>query len=249
MTDKKKQYVQKTASSFRSFSQRADAPKTAETVIPIDIIDQQGRNYTLRNAEGLQLRIDESLIVDNGLHIDAQAGKLLVPESLVRAWFEPIRRERQQQEEQRLQDLFAESVPLIWRQRERILADPQLFGARTPMRIRMAYVSMKDSGPYPLGVVVRAWTEYEERYMRICPKCGGRMLIYSFSGSPLSGRSSHSATCTACDYQQYHVDEGSFGSLASPIMRIASQYQDLPKDDALSVKEAMALLSKRKSLR
>lgn len=239
MTDKKKQYVQKTASSFRSFSQRADAPKTAETVIPIDIIDQQGRNYTLWNAEGLQLRIDESLIVDNGLHIDAQAGKLLVPESLVRAWFEPIRRERQQQEEQRLQDLFAESVPLIWRQRERILADPQLFGARTPMRIHMAYVSMKDSGPYPLGVVVRAWTEYEERYMRICPKCGGRMLVYSFSGSPLSGRSSHSATCTACGYQHHHVDEGSFGRLASPIMRIASEYRDLPKDDALPFEEAI----------
>lgn len=245
MTDKKKQYTQKTATSFRTFGQRADAPKTAEAVIPIAIIDQQGRNYTLRNVEGLQLRIDESLIIDNGLHIDAQARKLLVPESLVRAWFEPIRRERQKREEQRLQDLFAESVPLIWRQRERILADLQLFGVRTPMRIRMAYVSMRDSGPYPLGVVVRAWTEYEERYMRICPKCGGQMLIYSFSGSPLSGRSSHSATCTACSYQQHHVDEGSFGRLASPIMLIASEYQDLPKDDALSLEEAINLLKHR----
>lgn len=239
MTDKKKQYVQKTAPSFRTFSQRVDVPKTAEAVILIDIIDRQGRNYTLRNAEGLQLRIDESLIVDNGLHIDAQAGKLLVPESLVRAWFEPIRREQQKREEQRLLNLFAESVPLIWRQRERILADPQLFGARTPMRIRMAYVSMRNSGPYPLGVVVRAWTEHEERYTRVCPKCGGRMLIYSFSGSPLSGRSSHSATCTACGYQQHHVDEGSFGRLASPITRIASQYRDLPKGDALSLEEAI----------
>ena len=242
MTDKKKQYTQKTATSFRTFGQRADAPKTAEAVIPIAIIDQQGRNYTLRNVEGLQLRIDESLIIDNGLHIDAQAGKLLVPESLVRAWFEPIRRERQKREEQRLQDLFAESVPLIWRQRERILADPQLFGVRTPMRIRMAYVSMRDSGPYPLGVVVRAWTEYEERYTRVCPKCGGQMLIFSFSGSPLSGRSSHSATCTACGCQQRHVDEGSFGRLASPITRIAGQYRDLPKDDALPFEEAINLL-------
>lgn len=242
MTDKKKQYTQKTATSFRTFGQRADAPKTAEAVIPIAIIDQQGRNYTLRNVEGLQLRIDESLIIDNGLHIDAQAGKQLVPESLVRAWFEPIRRERQKREEQRLQDLFAESVPLIWRQRERILADPQLFGVRTPMRIRMAYVSMRDSGPYPLGVVVRAWTEYEERYTRVCPKCGGQMLIFSFSGSPLSGRSSHSATCTACGYQQRHVDEGSFGRLASPITRIAGQYRDLPKDDALPFEEAINLL-------
>ena len=242
MTDKKKQYTQKTATSFRTFGQRADAPKTAEAVIPIAIIDQQGLNYTLRNVEGLQLRIDESLIIDNGLHIDAQAGKLLVPESLVRAWFEPIRRERQKREEQRLQDLFAESVPLIWRQRERILADPQLFGVRTPMRIRMAYVSMRDSGPYPLGVVVRAWTEYEERYTRVCPKCGGQMLIFSFSGSPLSGRSSHSATCTACGYQQRHVDEGSFGRLASPITRIAGQYRDLPKDDALPFEEAINLL-------
>lgn len=242
MTDKKDRYAQKTEVSFRTFSQRADAPKTAETVIPIDIIDRQGRNYTLRNAEGLQSRIDESLIIDNGLHIDAQAGKLLVPKSLVRAWFESIRRGRQKREKQRLRDLFAESGPLIWHHRDRILADPQLFGARTPMRIRMAYVSMKDSGPYPLGVVVRAWTEYEERYTRVCPKCGGRMLIYSFSGSPLSGRSSHSATCTACGYRQLYVDEGSFGRLASPIMRIASQYHDLPKDDALSLEEAVNLL-------
>lgn len=249
MTDKKKQYAQKTTTSFRTFSQRADAPKTAETIIPIDIVDRQGRNYTLRNAEGLQLRINESLVVDNGLHMDAQAGKLLVPESLVRGWFEPIHREQQKREEQRLQDLFAASVPLVWHHRERILADPQIFGARTPMRIRMAYVSMKDSGPYPLGVVVRAWTEYEERYTRVCPKCGGQMLIFSFSGSPLSGRSSHSATCTACGYQQRHVDEGSFGRLASPITRIAGQYRDLPKDDALSLEEAMALLNKRKSLR
>lgn len=239
MTDKKKQYVQKTAPSFRTFSQRADAPKTAEAFIPIDIVDRQGRNYTLQNAEGLQLRIEESLIVDNGLHIDAQAGKLLVPESLVRAWFEPIRREQQKREEQRVQDLFAASVPLIWRQRERILANPQLFGTRTPMRIRMAYVSMKDSGPYPLGVVVRAWTEYEERYTRVCPKCGGQMLIYSFSGSPLSGRSSHSATCTACGCRQLHVDEGSFGSLASPIMRLAGEYRGLPTDNALSFEEAI----------
>lgn len=239
MTDKKKQYAQKTATSFRAFSQRADTPKTAEAVIPIDIVDRQGRNYTMQNAEGLQLRIDESLIVDNGLHIDAQAGKLLVPESLVRAWFEPIRQGQQKREEQRLLNLFAASVPLIWRQRERILADPQLFGARTPMRIRVAYVSMKDSGPYPLGVVVRAWSEYAENYTRVCPKCGGRMLIYSFSGSPLSGSSSYSATCTACGYQQLHVDEGCFGRLASPIMRIASQYRDLPKGDALSLEEAI----------
>lgn len=143
------------------------------------------------------------------------------------------------QAQERQWNLFAEAVPLFWHHRDRILADPQLFGARTPIHIRMAYVSMKDSGPYPLGVVVRAWSEYAENYTRVCPKCGGQMLIYSFSGSPLSGRSSHSATCTACGYRQLHVDEGSFGRLASPIMRIASEYRDLPKGDALSFEEAI----------
>lgn len=146
------------------------------------------------------------------------------------------------QEQERQWNLFGEAVPLIWRHREGILADPQLFRARTPMRIHMAYVLMKDSGPYPLGVVVRAWTEYEERYARVCPKCGGRMLIYSFSGSPLSGRSSHSATCTACGYRQLHVDEGSFGRLATPIMQLAGQYRDLRPDDGLSFEEALAKL-------
>ena len=146
------------------------------------------------------------------------------------------------QAQERQWNLFAEAVPLFWHHRDRILADPQLFGARTPIHIRMAYVAMKVSGPYPLGVVVRAWSEYAENYTRVCPKCGGQMLIYSFSGSPLSGRSSHSATCTACGYRQLHVDEGSFGRLASPIMRIASEYRDLPEDDALSLEEAVNLL-------
>lgn len=47
--------------------------------------------------------------------------------------------------------LFAEALPLIWRRRERILADARLFGSLTPMRILMACVSMKDSGPYGCG--------------------------------------------------------------------------------------------------
>ncbi len=241
MTDRKQHSPkqQQAETSFRTFSRQADAPRPDEKIIPTAIVERQGRIYTLQDREGLQHRIDESLITDNGLHIDARSGALLVPESLVRAWFEPVRRERQRQEEQRLWDLFAESVPLFWRHGERILTDPQLFAARTPMRITMAYGSMKDSGPYPLGVVVRAWSEYEENYTRVCPKCGGQMLIHSFSGSPLSGRSSHSATCTACGNQQRHVDEGSFGRLAAPITHIASQYRDLPQDNTMSLEQAI----------
>lgn len=221
---------------------KTDVSGTAESLISVDIIDRQGRTYTLQDAGGLQIQIDESLITDNGLHIDAHTGKLLVPESLDRVWFDTARRDIRQRDEQRLMDLFAASVPLVWHHRERIMADPQLFGASTPMCIRAAYVSMEDAGPYPLGVVVRAWSEYEENYTRVCPECGGRMLICSFSGSPLSGRSSHSATCTVCGYRQHHVDEGSFGRLASPIMRIAGQYRELPQDDALSLDEAIGIL-------
>lgn len=244
MNDKNITYSQKhqTETSFRTFCQLTDTTKPTETVVPIDIIEHQGEKYTLQNAEGLQVQIDEALITDNSLSIDVLSEKLLVPESLVRAWFGPIRKKRQQQEEQRLWELFAVSVPLFWHHRKRILTDPELFGARTPMRINMAYIAMKNSGPYPLGVVVRAWTEHGENYTRTCPKCGGQMLIHSFAGSPLSGCSSYSATCTECGHRKLHATDSILSHLATPIMNIDSQYSELMQNDALSLNEAIERL-------
>lgn len=215
-------------------NRRGDDP--TERILPVDIVDRQGRNYTLRTDEGLQARIDESVITANGLSIDARAGKLLVPEPLARTLFEPARRERRQ----RQWELFADAVPLIWRHRQRILADPQLAAVRTPMRVVAAYTAIRHGGPYPLGIVIRAWTELEEVYTCTCPKCGGKMVIFSFSGSPLSGRSSHSAVCTACGHRQLHVDGDDFGRLTAPIVRMASRSGGPDSESgSLSLEEAV----------
>lgn len=221
-------------SRLPSGANRRDCDPT-ERILPVDIVDRQGRSYTLRTDEGLQAKIDESVIATNGLCIDARAGKLLVPESLVRTLFEPARRERRQ----RQWELFADAVPLIWRHRQRILADPQLAAVRTPMRVVAAYTALPNSGPYPLGIVIRVWTEHEEAYTCTCPKCGGKMVIFSFSGSPLSGRSSHSAVCTACGYRQLHVDDGNFGRLAAPIQRLAGSDGQGFESGSLSLEEAI----------
>lgn len=206
-----------------------------ERILPVEIVDRQGRSYTLQTDEGLRVKIDESVITANGLCIDARAGQLLAPESLVRRLFEPARRAR----EQRQWELFADAVPLIWRHRRRILADPQLAAVLTPMRVVAAYTAIRHGGPYTLEMVIRAWTEHEEVYTCTCPKCGGRMVIYSFAGSPLSGRSSHSAVCTACGCRQLHVDGGNFGRLTAPFVRMASRSGRPPEGGAPSLEEAI----------
>ena len=147
---------------------------------------------------------------------------------------------KDKQTHERQWELFAEAVPLIWHQRERILTDPQLFGARTPMRIRMAYVSMKDSGPYPLGVVVQAWSQ-DSIYQRRCPKCSGMGLIYTFGGSILSGSVRYGAVCTDCG-RQWSDSDCNFRGLLWPLRGLAEKYDGQERDDVYSLEEAIAAL-------
>ena len=234
--------LQENTSSFQTFCQRTGHPSTAEPTIEVPIVEHTGCTYTLGNEENLPIYIHESLIIDNGLIHDPSRNRLRVSQSLYNTWLQTARNEALRTERDRLWSIYTENIPLFWRHREEILTDQHMFYAQTPFQVDTAYVSLAHSGPFRLGVLVRAWVDHEEIYTRTCQVCGGTLLIYSFAGSPLSGRSRHSAACTDCGYQRRHVEEGSFGHLASPIMRIAGEYQALLHDDILSLEEAISRL-------
>lgn len=140
-------------------------------------------------------------------------------------------------------NLYAESVPLFWRHRTRIVADMRLFWVSTPVRVGMVGLWPSASMACPLGVMVRAWSEYGDVYTAACPECGGLMLLYSFAGSPLSGRSRHSKVCVVCGYRQTHVDDGMFGRLVAPIVHIANRNGGLPPCDVPSLDEVVGHLA------
>lgn len=231
--------LQENTSSFQAFCQRTGHPSTAEPTIEVPIVEHTGCTYTLGNEENLPIYIHESLIIDNGLIHDPSRNRLRVSQSLYNTWLQTARNEALHTERDRLWSIYTENIPLFWRHREEILADQRMFYAQTPFQVDTAYVSLAHSGPFHLGVLVRAWVDHEEIYTRTCLVCGGTLLIYSFAGSPLSGRSSHSAVCTDCGYRQLHVRDGIFASLATPIMRIAAQYTDLAPTVALSLEKVI----------
>ena len=65
---------------------KTNRQKPAEAAIAVPIVRYDGSEYTLQNEERLQVCIDRSLIIDNGLTFDLQ-NRLLIPESLYDIWF------------------------------------------------------------------------------------------------------------------------------------------------------------------
>jgi len=145
-------------------------------------------------------------------------------------------------ERERLWAVYEANIPLFWRCRERIAADLRLFFAQTPFKVHAAYIDFPHSGPYPLGVIVRAWMEHETVYRLPCPKCGDKMLIYSFAGSPLSGRSSRSACCVKCGYRVRGEHNGNFSGMFGPMRRIAMEYDGTDCREALTLEEVVGYI-------
>lgn len=208
-----------------------------EKLVAVTILRQQQGIYTLRCEEDqLQTDIDETLIRENGLTIDLYKQCVWVPERLCRAWFATAR----QREQERVWQVFREHVPLFWRYREQILTNPRLFWTPTPFTVGSAYVAFAYSGPYPLGIVVQAWSQ-DSTYQRRCPKCSGMGLIYTFGGSILSGSVRYGVVCTDCGHQWSYSD-CNFRGLLWPLRGLAEKYDGQERDDAYSLDEAITVL-------
>lgn len=191
---------------------KTNRQKTAEAAISVPIVRYDGNEYTLQNEERLQVCIHRSLITDNGLTFDLQ-NRLLIPESLYCIWFGHAREEQRRKTGKHLWKVYSEHIPLFWHHREQILSDPKLFVTETPLRVY-------GFGKICLGILVKAWIDYPNTFCKPCPKCKGRSLVFSFSGSPMSGMSFHSVHCLDCGTVTSGISGGEFGAFRAAIRHI-----------------------------
>lgn len=197
--------------------------------------DRKTTYYRLRDELGTELDVFKSQLHDKHLYVTCD--RLTLPAN----WsgrFESVRREEARARRWRV---YSNHIALFGRHRERILADPRLFFAQTPFKISSAYAVFPNSGPFILGIIAKAWIEHEETYVYPCEKCGGKRVVYSFAGSPLSGSGSYSVCCMNCDTHFY--SKGCyFGTLRGPMLRIAEQYAGQSYSEAFTLTEAIAYL-------
>ena len=191
---------------------KTNRQKPAEAAIAVPIVRYDGSEYTLQNEERLQVCVHRSLITDNGLTFDLQ-NRLLIPESLYDIWFGHAREAQRCKAEKHRWKVYSEHIPLFWHHREQILSDPKLFFTETPLRVY-------GFGKICMGILVKAWIDYPSTFCKSCPKCKGRSLVFSFSGSPMSGMSSHSVHCLDCGTVTSGISGGEFGAFCAAIRYI-----------------------------
>lgn len=91
--------------------------------------------------------------------------------------------------------LFAENLDLIRTNSAKILETAEYFFCDLPFAwCSWPYVG--GDGPLNLGFLLLGWQD--GIFVEPCPGCGGKCLVTSFSGSPLSGSNSWSGYCPDC---------------------------------------------------
>ena len=209
-------------------------PKTAEAAIAVPIVRYDGNEYTLQNEERLQVCIHRSLITDNGLTFDLQ-NRLLIPESLYCIWFGHAREEPRRKAGKHLWKVYSEHIPLFWHHREQILSDPKLFVTETPLRVY-------GFGKICLGILVKAWIDYPNTFCKPCLKSKGRSLVFSFSGSPMSGMSFHSVHCLDCGTVTSGISGGEFGAFRAAIKHIIQAHSVSNSPELLTLDQVVEIL-------
>ena len=192
---------------------KTNRQKPAEAAIAVPIVRYDGSEYTLQNEERLQVCIDRSLIIDNGLTFDLQ-NRLLIPESLYDIWFGRAREAQRCKAEKHR-----------WK----------LFFTETPLRIY-------GFGEICLGILVKAWIDYPNTFYKPCPKCKGRSLVFSFSGSPMSGMSSHSVHCLDCGTVTSGISGGEFGVFRAATRHIIQAHSVSNSPELLILDQVVEIL-------
>ncbi|GHV79707.1 hypothetical protein AGMMS49944_14980 [Spirochaetia bacterium] len=98
--------------------------------------------------------------------------------------------------------LFNEYLPLIYKKRDIIKAEPRFYSMPKPTALwGTSYVTFNNMGDHfvTLGELIELW-ENEPAFTAAC-KCGGTGVLYTFAGSPLSGSVWLRCRCIVCDEQ------------------------------------------------
>lgn len=95
-----------------------------------------------------------------------------------------------------------DNVDLLRHQAERITGDPRLAAVTHPSAaLSIAYLG---DGLVPIGALLRLWAM--DAWTATCLDCGGRVLITSVGGSPLSGSHAWSGVCSECHQRASYRD-------------------------------------------
>jgi hypothetical protein len=87
--------------------------------------------------------------------------------------------------------LFHKSIPLLYANRDCILAEPRFYSVRIPRKL--AFISHERS---PLAKIFALWDI--EQLTITCHRCGGKGVVHTIHGSPMTGACSLSGICTVC---------------------------------------------------
>jgi hypothetical protein len=196
----------------------------------ISITGQDGDYLLIADLEkNYKSRIHKSLIIDNELEV--VNGKFQIDGTLYKEWFKDAMRNAFSE----LCDLFYSNIPLFVEKRDVILQNQRYYSIIAP---KAFYTGMFiGSRAITLGEMLLIW-ENEPDFVRDC-ECGGRRIIYSFMGSPLSGSCSASNICLQCGKEKV-IREGNF----SELMMIKGKYHPIEpfSDNPVAVKELIAIL-------
>ena len=224
----------------------------SEECIPVCIRDEEAIRDTivLQNFNGMSVRIHRSLLPDNQIEI-CEKEFALIPQSLYDVWFGRARKVLIEKQSAWNWYFYKTHIGFFWEYRELILAEPAYAQLPTPVelsyRATLFSVEMLPGRYIRLGALVRAWTEYPALYTRVCPKCGGTMLLYSFNGSLMTGRRSKSYSCVDCGHRNEHEPGGDFGALRQTIGELTESLAPAPLTADYSMRHMVRALRIRKT--
>ena len=187
-------------------------------------------------CKGYSTKIPKSFIKDNGLKINSN--KIHINQELYYNWFKEAYEAEQEHERKRneIYDSFYPYIPLFWENREMILKEPRYYSVQSPFYFMGA--AYTGASLVTLGELLRIW-ERESAFSITCEKCGGKRIVFNFSGSPLSGAI---GLCENICLQCGEFGNGSGASRFSELMRPRLQYQPLQPiaENPASYKELIA---------
>ena len=135
-------------------------------------------------------------------------------------------------------DLFRQSVPLLWRHRERILSDSRMFLAPIAELNGLAYLGA--FSPAPLGAYIELWTLCDAAL--ITDERGIKHFVTRVAGSPLSGSNRCTLVSETGEVSMRSVC--GFSSLWHPFRSLIRRYRTLQATaQHYTLAEVLTLLS------
>lgn len=210
----------------------SDLPK----FVDMKILQRAKNCLVIQNEMGLTREIHPSVLTDSGLDIELDA--VHVPYQWSVSWFEELNRNIKVQKQAEQKQLFENNLAKLIQHQQFIFSDSRYFLAK----VEAVTVGLAYAGAYrsiPIGVLLEIWSFYPAT-SNTC-KCGGKAPIYSFGGSPLSGRHSASGLCIACG-KKVNSTSGSFKAIWTPFYNARSRYNDYTDCESVSLAELIDII-------